>query len=122
MRLRAYSAVLFGLALLVQVFAPVSATMALARASDSILRLVICAEGAGQADDQGHSVPVSGQHDHCLLCQAGTLAGVALPPAMSGVVAYEGAVSQLTWAPYTARAPPVLIGHHAPPRGPPSLA
>jgi len=112
---------LFGLALLVQVWAPAAAAMMLGQGADPFGLAIHCAtDDVGGAD---HSTPNGGSpcHDHCPLCQI-VCGGPALFEARPiSVAVFRAEAGRHFWtiAPEGA----ALFGEdqHRPPRGPPFL-
>jgi len=93
-------------------------------ASDDVLAAMLaagamCSGAAGQGDTQTpHKFPVTHQHAHCLLCQAGVVPFVLADAAEMAVPVTSIRLSSLPWVwptqapsfplPYTSRAPPMI--------------
>jgi hypothetical protein len=110
------------IALMVQIFAPIGAGWAAARAAaDPLLASEICDSG-GVPTGQGDQVPGHHGHEACLLCCAAAQAGAAIDaPQVIAVAVPVRPVARVVWrdaasdivrvrtgSPHQARAPPFV--------------
>jgi hypothetical protein len=108
-------------ALLVQLYAPVGSSYAMAAATDPLATILICQhDQTGSATDQAPALPLS--HDEC--CGLCTLAyGGALPdPAPAPVVVFEPVTRPSTWSSWTSILASADIAEHARARAPPHVS
>jgi len=107
--------------LLVQIFAPVGSTFAMAASTDPIAAFLICHHNdAGATTDQAPGLPLS--HDDCCglctLAHAGALPTVA--PAI--LVSFEPVSIATDWSTWTSVLSSADIAEHARARAPPHLS
>lgn len=115
--------ILFFLALLTQVFAPITASLARAQAPDPFANPVICSHNvSNQADESKQRGPTHHHHENCPLCQAccGGVVLFASPFAASLDVSAPARI--ITWAIHPETFLRIGIDRHHQPRGPPFLA
>lgn len=121
MRRGPVGAIIFGLALLMQLLAPALAAQSMAGSGDHI---AICFDAGSSTDnaDGSDSGGTPAHHQHCGFCQLACAAGLLeflsvwisiAPPAERGVA---------TWAIEPERKARFGLDQHEVPRGPPSLA
>ena len=119
--LRLFAIVPIVFALLVQVYAPVASSYAMAASTDPAASLIICQhDQTGTATDQAPGLPLS--HDEC--CGFCTVAHAgALPLIVPAIVARFEAITRPTdWSSWTSRLASSDVTEHARARAPPKVS
>jgi len=111
------------LAVMVQLFAPITAFRAVAQAvSDPLYMATICS-GMASPQDGSQTSPVKPQHSAncCGFCSV-SHGGVAVDPLPLIFVVLQRQYQLITWLEATHPIPPVRAGRHAQARAPPSFS
>jgi Protein of unknown function (DUF2946) len=111
------------LAILVQLFAPISAFRAVANAvSDPLSMAAICSGMVSSADD-GQTAPAKTQHANCCaFCAAGFAGAVALDPPPLVFVILQRQYQLISWLEAADPMSAVRVGSNAQARAPPSIS